>query len=75
MKQAAILVTFALTGWLESQQEHVGPCLQAANALSKQKLDDDSMDTIEGFREELLSELNLRGPEVSSELLLCINQV
>ncbi len=37
---------------------------QAANALSKQKLDDDAIDSLEDFQEKLLSELKLSGPEV-----------
>ena len=37
---------------------------QAANALSKQKVDDDAIDSVEDFQEKLLSELKLSGPEV-----------
>ena len=39
--------------------------MQAANALSKQKMDDEALDSVEVFQESLLSELMLAGPEVS----------
>ena len=38
--------------------------VQAANALSKQKVEDEAIDSLEGFQESLLSELQLAGAEV-----------
>ena len=39
--------------------------MQAANALSKQKVDDEAGDSVEDFQAVLLAELKLAGPEVS----------
>ena len=45
------------------------PHVQAANALSKQKVDDDALDSVEDFQEALLSELKLAGPGVSHHFI------